>query len=284
VSAVASTPVARLDLRRRAREVAVAELATVTASSDLAPAAIATWRGRMVNEHGSARVFEALADQMERAGFARERVETVRNFANEERHHGVLCGAVVEALGGEAEARALTSADLPEHEDATSPLEAILRNAASIGCLSETVAVALIGAERLEMPEGPLRSLLTRIWSDEVGHARFAWRLLGEEVPHLSDEAKRSLTEYLAVAFAHLEEHELAHLPVTSTARPGGEALGLCSGSEARALFYDTVIRVIVPGLEALGLAASDAWASRDSNGDSNGDSGERSGYQQSRS
>src|SRR5262249_4033017 len=118
-------------------------------------------------------------------------------------------------------------------------------------------------AERLEMPEGPLRELLTRIWADEVGHARFAWRLLGEEVPRLSDDAKQSLSEYLATAFAHLEQHELAHLPLTSVAREGGEALGVCSGGEARALFYDTVQRVIVPGLDALGLGASRAWAER---------------------
>jgi hypothetical protein len=43
----------------------------------------------------------------------------------------------------------------------------------------------------------------------------------------------------------------------------GGNELGLCSGSEARALFYDTVLRVIVPGLEALGLDASEAWSRR---------------------
>jgi len=243
--------------------VAQAELTSVTASEELTPAAIGTWRGRMVNEHGSARVFDALADQMARAGFTEERISTVRAFADEERRHGILCGAVVEALGGEALAPALTSDELPEHEDATSPLEAILRNAASIGCLSETVAVALIGAERLDMPEGPLRELLTRIWADEVGHARFAWRLLGEEVPNLSDEAKRSLGEYLAAAFAHLEDHEIAHLPLTSVSRPGGDALGLCSGADARALFYDTVTKVIIPGLEALGLPARDAWESR---------------------
>ena len=43
----------------------------------------------------------------------------------------------------------------------------------------------------------------------------------------------------------------------------GGEALGLCSGSDARTLFYGTVERVIVPGLEALGLTARAAWEAR---------------------
>ena len=38
----------------------------------------------------------------------------------------------------------------------------------SICCLSETVAVSLIGAERIEMPDGELRELLTKIYADEV--------------------------------------------------------------------------------------------------------------------
>jgi hypothetical protein len=253
----------RLDLRAASRVVARGTLEHLKAPEELGKAAIGTWRGRMVNEYGSARVFEGLARQMQRAGFTAAEVNEVRGFASEERGHGVLCGAVVEALGGAAEADALPREQFPMHEDATSELEAVLRNAASIGCLSETVAVALIGAERLEMPEGPLRVLLTKIWSEEVGHARFAWRLLGEHVPSLSDEGRSSLSSYLATAFQHLEAHELAHLPLSSVERQGGEALGLCSGEDARALFYGTVEEVIIPGLERLGLAARTAWESR---------------------
>jgi hypothetical protein len=255
--------VTSLDLREPARRVARQELVELWADPALVSAAIGTWRGRMINEHGSARVFEGLAAQMQQAGYDREKITTVASFAHEERHHGVLCGAVVEALGGSAAAEALVQGDLPLHEDAADEREAVLRNAMSIGCLSETVAVALIGAERFEMPEGVLRQLLTRIWADEVGHARFAWKLLGAEVPRLSAKGRQGLSEYLAVALAHLEQHELAHLPLAAPARPGGETLGLCSGAEARALFYDTVRSVILPGLAALGLDAQGAWASR---------------------
>jgi hypothetical protein len=254
----------RLDLRTQARAVAAARLRELEAPPELRHAAVGTWRGRMVNEHGSARVFEGLARQMQRAGlFSAAEVDEVRGFAAEERGHGILCGAVVEALGGAAEATGLPDETFPLHEDATSALEGVLRNAASVGCLSETVAVALIGAERLEMPAGPLHELLTKIWSEEVGHARFAWRLLQRYVPQLSHEGRASLSAYLRTAFAHLEEHELAHLPLGAVERAGGEALGLCSGKDARALFYGTVTRVIVPGLESLGLAAQAAWDGR---------------------
>jgi len=245
-----------LDLRGDARRVRPA----IVDRPGLREAAIATWRGRMINEHGSARVFEGLAAQLAGAGL-HELVGEVEGFAAEERRHGVLCGSVVEALGGEARAEVVEPEPFPEHRDADSPIEAVLRNVLSICCLSETVAVALIGAERLEMPASELRDLLTRIWADEVGHARFGWRLLTRLAPTLDASTKARLADYLAVAFAALVDHELAHLPLSSCPPPEGAALGLCSGAAARELFFATVITVIVPGIEQHGIAAGRAWA-----------------------
>jgi hypothetical protein len=243
-----------LDLRDEARRAAP----PLPWLPHLADAARATWLGRMVNEHASAAVFEALAGQLADARLDVDSVRACAGFADEERRHGVLCGAVVEALGGEARAVLPARPAFPEHAEVV-PLERALRNVLSVSCLSETVAVALIGAERADMPEGPLRALLSGIWADEIGHARFGWALAGAHVPSLDTAARARLGDYLAVAFAHLVDHELSHLP-EAAALPGGEALGLCSGSDARALFFETVRDVIVPGLGALGLDAARAW------------------------
>lgn len=229
----------------------------------LVPSALLTWSGRMRNEYASARVFEGLARQLEAAGLKKSIARECLGFAAEERRHGVLCGAVVEALGGVAVTEVPDDEVFPEHEDAGSPIEAALRNLLSISCLSETVAVSLVGAERLEMPEGELRELLTSIYADEVGHARFGWRLVREIVPSLDADTRERLGDYLEVAFAHLEDHELAHLPEAAVAPVDGPKLGLCSGPSARTLFFSTVREVIVPGLEAVGLPAERAWRDR---------------------
>lgn len=228
----------------------------------LAAPARATWLGRMVNEHASSRTFEALADQIDAVGMGSARSAACRQFAEEERTHGILCGAVVEALGGEARADAVVAASFPLHA-AVPPVVGVLRNVVSICCMAETVAVSLIGAERLEMPEGPLRELLTRIWADEIGHARFGWKLLAEVVPHLGARERKALEAYLAVAFRHLEQHELAHIAPDTHPPAEGAALGLCTGADARALFYATVEETIVPELTALGLDAETAWRNR---------------------
>lgn len=247
-----------VDLRDAAR----AHAPSLPPLPHLFEAARATWLGRMINEHSSATVFEALAAQLATAGVDETKVRACAAFAAEERRHGVLCGAVVEALGGEARAHAPKRRDFPLHLD-VSPLEGALRNVLSVCCMSETVAVALIGAERIEMEQGALRDLLTSIWSDEIGHARFGWELLAEHAPSLDDATRARLGRYLRVAFAHLEAHELAHLPASADPPLEGRALGLCSGADARTLFYDAVREVIVARLEELGLPASRAWEER---------------------
>lgn len=241
-----------LDLRADA-----APLAPTLAATPLDRArAIATWRGRMVNEHGSAHVFEGLADQLADAGADPAWIAEAREMAEEERRHGVLCGAVVEALGGQAVAPALPEEEMPAHDD-VDRFEAVTRNILSVCCLSESVAVALIGAERLQMPDGPLRDVLTTIWADEIGHARLGWRWLATHRARLHAER---LGAWLRVAFAHLEDHELAHLPLGGQDDP---VFGVCSGDDGRALFYQAVEEVIVPRLEACGLPAAEAWSLR---------------------
>jgi hypothetical protein len=246
----------RIDLREEASHLSV----DVPRLPHLGEAARATWLGRMVNEYASSRVFEGLAAQVQAAGLDARRVAQCRAFADEERTHGALCGAVVQALGGEATAPDRRDEPFPLHSD-VGPLEGVLRNVLSISCLSETVAVSLIGAERLAMQAGELRDLLTRIWADEIGHARFGWLLVTEHLPGLGEEERRRLGAYLAVAFSHLERYELAHLPADVRPPPEGAALGLCNGADSRALFYATVEEVVVPRLDALGLAASAAWS-----------------------
>lgn len=221
-----------------------------------------TWLGRMENEHASAKVFEGLAIQIRALALDEALARECDGFAAEERGHGVLCGAVVEAALGEARAHIALRDPFPMHEDAP-PFEGLLRNLISVSCLSETAAVALIGAERLAMPEGSLRRLMTRIYSDEVGHARFGWKLAADLVPRVDASMRERLSAYLSLAFAHFEAHELAHLPEGYDPPPEGAALGLCRGRDARALLYDTIEAVMIPGLTRLGLDAARAWRLR---------------------
>jgi hypothetical protein len=232
-----------LDLREAARA-AMPNIGDVPEAQRAS--AVLTWRARMVNEYASSEVFDALGEQLARA-IEPALGDECASFADEERRHGVLCGAVVEACGAAARAPIPSRPPFPRHSDAP-PRAAALRNLIHVSCMSETVAVSLIGAERLEMPEGPLRELLSRIYADEVGHARFGWRLLERVANDLDPTERAAIERYLPVAFQHLETHELTHLP-PRPAPEGGAALGLCSGLDARELLAETIEQVIRPGL-----------------------------------
>ena len=103
--------------------------------------AIATWKGRMVNEHISARIFAALIPQLMKAGLDPDWQERIAIMIQDELRHARLCAGMIHALGGEAVAELPPLPGVPEHPDAP-PLEGVLRNILSICCLSETVAVA----------------------------------------------------------------------------------------------------------------------------------------------
>lgn len=247
-----------LDLRRQAAADGLELSGSVPLTDQDRHRAIATWKGRMVNEHISARVFASLIPQMMSAGLDPDWQHDVAVMIQDELRHGRQCAAVVHALGGEAWAPLPELPLVPLHEDA-SPLEAFLRNLISVSCLSETVAVALIRAEQQEVRPPEMTATLGRILADEVQHARFGWRVLRELGP-LPADLRGRLGEYLVVALHHLREHELRHLPVDPLPTAEASAVGVCDGRDARSLFFEAVDTVILPGLERHGLAAREAW------------------------
>ena len=247
-----------LDLRRQAAAAGLCLSGALPLTEADRARAIATWRGRMVNEHISARVFAGLLPQMMAASLDPDWQAEVVTMAQDELRHGRQCAAVVHALGGEALAELPELVPVPAHEDAP-PLEAFLRNLISVSCLAETIAVSLIRAEHEEVAPPEMRATLATILADEVRHARFGWRVLRALGP-LPADLREGLGEYLVVALHHLREHELSHLPVEHTPSAEAGAVGVCDGRDARSLFFETVESVILPGLEAHGLPARDAW------------------------
>ena len=75
----------------------------------------------------------------------------------------------------------------------------------------------------------------------------------------LDAATRERLDGYLEVALRHLIAHELAHLPARPAPSAAAEAIGVCDGHDARALFFDTLREVIVPGLTAHGFRAQEA-------------------------
>ena len=248
---------AMLDLRRDTQRSPLTFELRRVAPDDLA-AARTNWRERMVSEHASARVFSALVGQMMRAGLSAAETRRVAAMAQQELEHGLLCARVLVALGGEALAPLPRLDEVPSHADA-SPLEAVLRNVISVGCCSETVAVALVGTERELAGPAAVRRVLDRILADEVKHARFGWRLVREIAPALSAAEREGIDAYLVDAFAHQVAFHSPFLAMPC-ASDEGLAIGAPHGRSNWEIFVRTMNEIVVPGLAHHGFAAARAW------------------------
>ncbi|MBS2015560.1 MAG: ferritin-like domain-containing protein [Deltaproteobacteria bacterium] len=248
-----------LDLRKAARRAPIPALDLGAIDARDLEAARSNWRQRMASEHASARVFGELVGGMMRASLPAEEIRRVVAMAEQELDHGVLCASVLVALGTEPVADMPRLDPIPAHEDAATPLEAVLRNVISIGCCSETVAVALVATEREQAGPPAVAHVLDRILRDEIKHSRFGWRTLGRHAPRLTTRERDGLDEYLVDAFAHqLDFHgQFLGMPYSSSE---GIAIGAPHGGSSWNVFTTTMDHVVIPGLTQCGLRAREAW------------------------
>jgi hypothetical protein len=247
-----------LDLRREAKKHPLVLEGLDAIPDEERAVALENWRDRMASEYASARVFAALVPQLMRAGVSHGQIAKVADMIGQEMNHGILCARVVMALGGDPEASFPELRDVPTHDE-VAPVEAVLRNVISVGCCSETVAVALVGTEREQAGAPALREVLDRILSDEAKHARFGWKLVAELAPTLDTKAKERLGAYLVAVF----EHQLHfHAPFLRWPSVSDRAIsiGAVDGPLNWRIFIDTIQGVTIPGLERYGLPAKRAW------------------------
>ena len=242
-----------LDLRRCARRDPLPVLDVLDVPAADLEAARTNWRERMASEHASARVFGALVGGMMKAGLPADETYRVADMVRQELDHARLCARVLVSLGATPVAELAELPPVPEHADAT-PLEAVLRNVISIGCCSETVAVALVATEREQAGPPQVRRVLDQILRDEIKHSRFGWRLLSRIAPSLTPQERASLGEYLVDAFSHQIRFHAPFLDMPC-ASDAGLAIGAPHGRSNWLVFVTTMEDIVVPGLERCGLS-----------------------------
>lgn len=246
-----------LDLVREASELGPLKLPDIALSPGERAVVVGTWRTRMVAEYVSARVFAALVPQAMAAGLrARETMELL-TMANEELSHGVRCARVLTSLGEVATSPMGELPRVPVHTN-VSPLEGLVWNLLDVCCVSETAAVVLVGeeVERAGTPE--LAEELRIILADEVGHARFGFRVLGEVLPTFGPKERERLAAYAATSFRERLVRFGAFLG-TEPSTEASLAYGAPEGPPTFTAFFETLEAVVVPRLEELGVPAAKA-------------------------
>ncbi len=224
------------------------------------------WRMRMRQEHHSSSVFAGLLPQAMAAGVPVDVKMALLRASMDELRHAVLCAEVAEALGASAEVEQEMEPESPATHEGIGPDEVFLRNVFFVGCLSETVAVALLTDEREQCEEPWVRRVLTQLMSDETLHARIGWLWLHQAWDTLHADAKARTNAYLPVALGY---YERCMLEATAGGGLHGAQLaqarriGFADSRVSRSLFYETMDAVVIPRLQEVGLDAARAWQDR---------------------
>lgn len=227
----------------------------------------ANWLRRMVQEHQAAAVFSNMLPQLIEAEAPIDVKTAVLRSSMDELRHARLCGEVAELLGA---SEAVAQADLSPQPLAPHPnvpaKERALRNLFFVGCLSETVAVALLTEERARCEEPYIARVLKALTADETLHARVGWIYLGLVWPELDADARERFVEYLRVALAYYETcivNATPHRIIPEDVLIPARRIGFAHSEVSRELFYETMESVVIPQLETCGLPARQAWLSR---------------------
>lgn len=237
---------------------------------DYEPAVLAAvagnWRMRMRQEHHSSAVFAGLLPQAMAAGAPVDVKMALLRASMDELRHAALCAEVAELLGASPEVEQEMEPEAPATHEGIGADEVFLRNVFFVGCLSETVAVALLTDEREACEEPWVRRVLTQLMGDETLHARIGWLWLQTAWDGLDADARARTNAYLPLALGY---YERCMLDATSGGRLYGAQLeqarriGFADSRVSRTLFYETMDAVVVPRLQEIGLDAVSAWQDR---------------------
>jgi hypothetical protein len=219
------------------------------------------WTVRATAEHESALIFAGLLPFALEAGASLDAQMVIVGMAEDEMRHAAICGNVARRLGGDPRPPAT-----PIIPRSARPIEEqLLRHVVYGNCLTETVNAARLvdAAERAR--DGFMRAAILELLTDEIRHAKFGFVLLAGWTTWLAShpDVRRALDRFLPDAFAALERT----LSGVGASRDGFGAEDLALGSpdpgRLAEVFYRTVEEAVVPGLQRLGLAASEAWRAR---------------------
>lgn len=202
------------------------------------------WAFRAQSEHEARARFVQLSAQMNEVGAPTAVLDLVGRAPDDELRHRDACAEMARRFGHHG--RAWRSVGVPRiGTPDLDPLRRTLWGAVAMGCVAESMNVALLG-ESLRVIEDPQSRETTRaIMADEVRHARIGWGFLAAHREH-GDFIGPLLPRILAAAAGE----ELFEPSDDELEAP---AWGLLGRRTLQRLFVETAREVVLPGLRQLG-------------------------------
>ena len=214
-------------------------------------------------EYGAVGLFGEIVSGLAMTGAPFDVVSAASTISSDEIRHADYCVQFAELCAGhalelgidrDAVEEACEKLDVPEEVDF------FLLKYSAVG---EALAAALLLACRDGASDPVARSLYGSLLADEVHHARLGWYYFAWRAPAWSLAERQRLADRIAEFVVSLEERFWFGRDAPAGKEAMARALGVLDTERQRLTIARVMNDEIAPGLDAIGLGGSHAWAAR---------------------
>lgn len=169
---------------------------------------VRAWLKAGEGEHASVAAFNRLSLQLLALGAPLELVTDVQGAALDEANHARLCWDLAQSLANAP----VTHGAFPFHTvvDPQTSLADLAYAAVREGCLSETLGACVADSIAKQSPDADARRVLTRLASDELGHAVLSFRIVSWAMQAGGPDVRAAVRRALDETWPRLDTRELA--------------------------------------------------------------------------
>ena len=210
-------------------------------------------------ERSAIALFARIAVALDAHDAPSEFVLAATSASHDEARHAHYCEELAVRCGFDPDVAVERAPSEPEPSSLLELDIALVRSVA----ISETLAAALLMSCRAQSKDPAVRALLTALIGDEIHHARLGWYYAAMRQPAWTLTERQQIADAVGEAMVQIEQEFWVGRDAAEEATPSARALGVLDTERQRACIRDVVEQELLPGLDALGLGASAAWAAR---------------------
>ena len=203
--------------------------------------------------------FARMARRLAATGALPVVVDLAARASKDERRHAAHCADLARAFGAEVPAEAIDAPEIspPGLDDR----QRVLYEVVAACCITETESTSVLTTLLHSVRAGKMRRVLRELLRDEVNHSRLGWA-------HLAHERSRGDVGFLDRMIPAMLEGSVAprlfEVAGPELESPELLACGVLPHTMKRSVFTLTLLEVVFPGLESLGVHTGPAreWLS----------------------
>ena len=203
--------------------------------------------------------FARLAQRLAASGALPVVVDLAARASSDERRHAARCADLARAFGASVSAE-----DVQAPEISPSGLDdrqSVLYEVVAACCITETESTSVLTTLLHSARGGRMQRILRELLRDEVNHSRVGWAHLAHERSHGD---VRFLDPLIPAMLEGSVAPRLFEVAPPELESPELLACGVLPHSMKRSVFIQTLLEVVFPGLESLGVHTGPAreWLS----------------------